>query len=305
MFNKLFFALVPLILSSNISAAPCCSANAAAPSLISGDDKAQITLGSSFGKVIGDTTRDGTSIFRAENDNETSQSFRLDAASLISDRWQIGASIPLIRRGIVRPGIDANSTRLGDLRLSAGYEVLPEWSYSNWPKGYIFTQLILPTGRSIYDAESGGAVDATGQGFVMTALGALLLKRFGNWDSYFMPEIHYSFGRTFTTSESITVGGSLGGSAALGIGISPMNGNLRIGLRIQPTYGGSKKVLSSSGKSLTAYQLAWDTALELAYLIEEKISLSAAYTDQTLLGPANGTTLSRSVSLALQYRMPR
>lgn len=305
MFNRLFFVLFPLLFSSNLSAAPCCSANAAAPSLISGDDKAQVTLGSSFGKVIGDTTGDGTSIFRAENDNESSQSFRLDAATLLSDRWQIGASIPLIRRGIVRPGIDATSTRLGDVRLNAAYEVLPEWSYSSWPKGYVFTQLILPTGRSIYDAQSGGAVDATGQGFVTSALGALFLKRFGNWDSFFLPEIHYSFGRTFTTSESINVGGSFGGSVALGIGVSPMSGNLRVGMRIQPTYGGSKKVASSSGESLTAYQLAWDTALELAYLIEENISVSAAYTDQTLLGPANGTTLSRSVSLALQYRVPR
>lgn len=257
--------------------------------------------------MIGDTSDGGLSVFRAENDKEITQTLRVDSAFLLSDRWQVGASLPLVRRALSRTGVDNSATALGDLRVNGAYEILPEWSYSAWrPKGYLFTQVIFPLGRSIYESKSAGAVDAIGQGFYTMALGSLLLKRWGDWDVFLMPEIHYSLPRSFSEGgDSLSVAPGFGSSAALGLGVSPWGGDLRVGLRIQPAYAARKKVTTASEESLTAYQLVWDSALELGYLIEENWSLSAAYTDQTLLGPANGTTLSRSVSLSLQHRFSR
>lgn len=290
-------------------AAPCCSANAAAPSLISGDDDMQLTVMMSHSRIVGDVSPSGVSVFRASNHDELTQNLRVDAVTLVADRWQVGAQLPLVHRSLSLPGTDSAATRLGDVRLNAAYEILPEWSYSQWePKGYVFLQTILPTGRSIYDSRETGAVDAVGQGFVTLAVGGLFLKRWGNFDVYLLPEIHHGFNRSFDsalTGERVSVEPSWGTSAALGAGFSPAGGDLRIGLRLQPTYAAKKRVLSSTGESFTAARLNWETAMELAYLLADEWSLGASYFDQTLMGPAQGTTLARGVTVSVQRRWPR
>jgi hypothetical protein len=292
-----------------VAAAPCCSVNAAAPSVISGDDQAQLTVSAAQGQIIGDVPAVGLPVFRASDNRELTQTLRLDGALLLSDRWQAGASVPLVRHQITSPDLDNAITSLGDIRLTAAYEALPEWTYSSWaPKGLVFAQLILPTGQSIYEADVPGLVDATGQGFYTLAVGALFLKTWDVWDAFAMPEVHYSLGRTFSNSalgDTIAVGPGWGGSLALGVGLSPWHGDLRIGLRVQPAYGGAKTVTSSTGETLQANQLAWDAGLEASYLVADDWSISASYTDQTLLGPAVNTALSRTFSLAIQHRWQR
>jgi hypothetical protein len=64
-------------------------------------------------------------------------------------------------------------------------------------------------------------------------------------------------------------------------------------------------VTSSTGETLQANQLAWDAGLEASYLVADDWSISASYTDQTLLGPAVNTALSRTFSLAIQHRWQR
>jgi hypothetical protein len=252
---------------------------------------------------------EGVSVFRASNHDEITQMLRVEGAVLLADRWQAGAGIPYIRRSVARPGTDAEASAIGDVRLNLAYEVLPEWSYSVWqPQGFVFLQAILPTGRSIYESKQSGAVDAIGQGFYTAALGAVFFKNWGNWDAYAIPEFHYSLNRSFDdlqTGDAVNVFPRWGASVAMGTGVSPGGGRVRVGLRIQPVYAARKRVVSNSGESFTSAQLSWETGLELGYVLADQWSLSAAYFDQTLLGPASGTTLARGVSVSLQHRWPR
>ncbi len=302
-------AIAGLHLAVRLYSAPCCSVNAAAPSVISGDDSAQLTFSAGQSQIIGDVPAVGLPVFRDDNNREITQTLRLDGAILLSDRWQVGASVPLVRHELTTPDLNNAITSLGDIRFTAAYEILPEWSYSAWvPKGLLFTQLILPTGQSIYEADVPGLVDATGQGFYTLAVGALFLKTWSVWDAFAIPEIHYSLGRTFNNSQlgdTIAVGPGWGGSLALGLGLSPWHGNFRIGLRVEPEYGSAKTVTSSSGATLQSNQLAWDTGLEASYLVSEDWSISASYTDQTLLGPAINTALSRTLAISVQHRWQR
>ena len=83
----------------------------------------------------------------------------------------------------------------------------------------------------------------SGADFFTLAMGGLFLKRWSNLDAYVMPEMHYAFTRTFAdpiTGEPLTISPGLGASFALGVGYSPGGGNLRIGARVQPMYGGSQ-----------------------------------------------------------------
>lgn len=290
-------------------AAPCCSSSAAAPSIVSGDSDAQVTVTGSRGTVIGDAPDQGRAVFRSANDSETTQTYRIDAAKVFFDRYQAGVSVPLVLREVNRPSTHAKATRFGDVRFTGAYEALPEWSYSVWkPKGFIFLQATLPTARSIYDAREVAGVDATGRGFYNLALGALFVKTWGAWDVYSIPEAHYSFPRTFDGyggSEPLRVSPRWGTSLALAVGYSPRQSNLRFGFRVQPVFSQAKIVESSTGRTEANPQQTWDTSFEAAYLLGDEETLVSSYTDQTLLGPARNSTLSRTFSLGFQHRLSR
>lgn len=308
---KFKFTLIVLLVSCSHSviAAPCCSSSAAVPSVVSGDDEMQMTFTTARSTVIGDVSDEGRPVFRSADDSEISQTYRLDMARVFDDRYQGGVSLPVVDHEVNRLSSHHQSMRFGDIRLTGAYEAMPEWSYSSWkPKGFGFFQLTLPTGRSIYDSQEIGAVDSSGQGFYRFALGGLFTKNRGAWDFYFIPEVHYSFSRTFGNSdggEVTRVAPGLGSSIAVGAGFSPHMGNLRIGFRLQPLFSQSKKIDSSLGKSETAKQEVWDTSLEAAYLLTEAWTVLSSYTDQTLLGPARNSTLSRTFSLGVQHRWAR
>ncbi len=286
-------------------AAPCCSSNAAAPSLISGDHATQFTFTTSQSSVIGDAPSSGPAVFRSSSDSEVTRTYRIDYASVISDLYQAGVSLPIVSRNVETNRKTDSATHIGDIRITGTYEFLPEWSYSAWkPKGYAFLQYTLPTGRSIYESRSILAADATGEGFHTITAGALFVKTYRAWDFSAVPEIHRSLNRTFsdTAGESVSVAPGMGASLAVGAGYSPRMGNLRVGLRLQPVVNASKTVRSTSGVNETGFQKTWNTSLELSYLISDEWSVNSSYTDQTLLGPARNSTLSRTFALGLQMR---
>lgn len=291
-------------------AAACCAGNSAAPSILSSDDAAQLSISAARGTVIGDAPAQGIPVFRNDGSSEVTTTYLLSGAMLLSDRWQAGAAIPLVNHTLQTPaGNTTGSTSLGDLRFTTAYEFLPEWTYSNWkPRGFVFAQLTLPTGVSIYESQIQGAVDAAGKGFTSASLGTLLVKRWAAWDAYALPELHYSFSRAFTPdfqAAEIQAGSNWGGSFALGVGLSPGAGDFRVGLRVQPIYESPRDVTSAAGLSVTSEQLSWNSTLEATYMAGVRWSINAAYTDQTLLGPAINTSLSRIFALALQHRWQR
>jgi len=291
--------------AKSVFAAACCAGSGAAPSIISGDDVAQISLSGARGTIIGDAPAQGIPVFRNGTYSSTTNTYLLSGALLVSDLWQVGTSIPVITND---SGTQGQSTGLGDIRINGTYEILPEWTYSYWkPKGFLFMQFTSPTGHSIADSDTPAAVDSLGKGIFATGIGGFFVKRWSTWDVYTITEIHYGFSRTFqlSTGNSRTLGSGLGGSCSIGVGVSPGAGNFRIGLRIQPLYE-SPRINSDSGvPSQISYQLSWNTALEASYLIDTAWAINASYTDQTLLGPAVNTTLSRTFALGLQHRWTR
>jgi hypothetical protein len=287
-------------------AASCCAGNAAAPALISGDERMQMDVLFSHSSVVGNV-EEGVPVFWSPKESETTQTVRIDAATLISDRWQIGTMVPVVQQQVNRQGLDRSATALGDVRMNVGYEILPEWTYSVWrPKGYVFAQLMLPTGKSSYDTSDFSEADAVGRGFYTVALGSLLVKRWSSWDAFLIPELHYGFARRFDVTElhdAETVSPRLGASVGFGGGWS--YGPLRVGLRFQPVYNQPKKIQTSSNVVYAGYQLSWDTGADLTYLVGDDWSVTGSYTDQTLLGPAVNSYLSRTFALMLQRRWDR
>jgi hypothetical protein len=288
-------------------AAACCGGASAAPTLLTGDDRAQLSASLSLAQVIGDTSPAGISVFRADGDHERTETLRLDGALLLTDRWQAGASLPLVRRThatSLLPGESASG--LGDVSLSGAYEILPEWEYSAWrPRGFAFAQLVLPTGPANYDQT---LVETRGRGFYSLGAGVMLIKSWGGWDSSLMVEAHRELARTFADAaigeQEVRPGWS--GSVALGAGYSPARLPLRIGVALSPVYVSKMDILVDGlPDKPTAPQLVWNTSAQLAWMATRSSSLSAAYTDQTLMGPARNVALSRTIALLYQQRWER
>jgi hypothetical protein len=305
--------------STQARAAPCCGGGATIPSLITGDDQYQLTLSTSYGSVVGDAPATGTAIFRSPQDNEVSQNTELSGARLVSDRAQMGFSLPVTYRARGYGNENDSRSGLGDLGVTLAYEALPDWDYSPWrPHTFVFLQQIFPTGGSVYDLDSTDpyGLSARGRGFLTTSLGALFLKTWRSFDASLSLVISKSWARSW---QDLNVAPSWGTSAGLALGWSPGNSSYRLGLSITPVYEGPMSIRTHStdnptgnptgdslgDRSSSSEQLVWNSGLSLSKSFAERWALSLAYTDQTLLGPARNVSLSRTLALALNYRYER
>lgn len=287
-------------------AAPCCNGSTSLPTMITGDDRAQLNLSVSQAAVIGDVPAEGLPVFRNDATAELSARLSMEGAVLISDRWQAGLSVPFLMRRIDSEREQARSAGLGDLLVNTDYEFLPEHNYSRWkPKGFAFFQITLPTGHALLENSAASSVEATGKGFFILTAGTLWFKHWNAWDLSFIPEIHWSIPRTFHPSTDTTqeVSAGWGTSVTLAGGYSWQY--LRLGLSLAPSVNQAHRIENNEGVSYSAPQWVWDVTAQASTDLTEGMSLALVYGDQTLLGPARNTTLSRSLTLQTSLRWPR
>ena len=294
----LAFFFIQLGLIRHAAAAACCGGGFAAPAMIVGDDKAQVTGSFTHTKVISDV--DSLGIWYPREQSEQSETFRLEAAHIAWDRFQFGASIPVVQRS----GKGHQSTGFGDISETAGFEALPEWDYNVWrPRGFVYLQLTNPSGRDVNESRAAFQLDARGRGFWSTAIGAILTKTYRDFDFFVNLDLHRSYDHHFATSQA---SGELhpgwGGNFSLGAGYNLQN--WRFGSELTWTYEDPVRAtgdLPSSG----ALQRFATASFAVTYLFKGELSTNVIYSDQTWFGEPNNTTLGRSVSLNLQKRWPR
>jgi hypothetical protein len=299
---KWILLFILLLHSAQLWAAACCGGSSTSPSIITGDDQAQISASLAYAQVIGDAPVSGLPVFRGDGNSEEIQTLRLAGAALLSDRWQIGAQLPISRRSHATQGLDRSSWGLADVDLDVGFEALPELEYSVWkPRGFVFAHAIFPTGQSIYESTDALATDTSGRGFFSPGAGALFVKSWGIWDGTFLFEAHHGIARSFGTLH-VTPG--WGGTLGLNAGVSPGMGPWRFGLGLSPLY---EEGLHLSGDSSgdSASQLVWNATAQVSWMIRSDLSSSLVYLDQTLMGPAQNTSLNRAVSLQIEKRWER
>ncbi len=280
-------------LISDAKAAPCCAGSSAIPSMITGDEAGMVSLAFSVADVVGDAAGAGKGlpVFRDEKSGkELRQNLSLNVASLISDRWQVGASIPLIQNSLSSSSMNETNIQMGDVSATLGFEAVPEWEYSEWrPRVYTFTQWVMPTGRSMNDSKTMLASDVSGLGVHQLHLGVAAIKRWNDWDLIAVTKI----GKELSRGSSF-LNASLGGGYSFG-------DVWRTGMNLETQYQSPMKIADS----YTSQKLVWNTGVTLTYLVGAQGSAILGYTDQTLFGPAINTTLARSFSFSYQQRFER
>jgi len=289
----MIFLWFSLLFSHSAQAAPCCAGSSALPSLITGDEARLIGLSVSYGDIVGDApgTGKGIPIFRdALSIREIRKNMNLSFATLISDRWQVGVSLPIVQNEIASITTQESNTQLGDVSATIGFEALPEWEYSLWtPRIYTFVQWVAPTGRSIWDSQTRLASDVSGVGYHQLNVGAVVIKRWSDWDA----NVVLKAGRDLNFNGSL-LNSSFGG----GYSFADV---WRVGGSLETQYVSSQEI----GGAATSAKLVWNAGATVTYLMGADSSLVLGYVDQTLFGPAYNTTLARTGSFAFQHRFER
>ena len=286
--------------------ASCCGGSFAAPSIINGDDQAQLTASYGFNEVKVDSV-DSDGMWHVSNNHQNTQTLKLEGARIFSDAWQAGFSLPVVTR--TAPG-RGSSSGLGDISTDVAYEYLSDWDYNPYrPKGIGFLALTIPTGLSRAESESGGR-DSRGAGFLALGLGTLLTKALGRWDFLTSLDLHRSFEKSIATSQ---LQGRLqpgyGGNLALGAGYSFLP-SWRLGSSLTWTYEDAISLNSASGigdritviNGLERYATA---TLSLSHSHGTDWAETITYSDQTLFGSPVNTRLGRGIMAYLQRRWPR
>ena len=294
----LLTALFLTLTSIEAWSAACCGGGFASPTVITGDEKATFSGELSYSNIATDVSSQG--IWQNRATEEQLQTFKLQGAHIFLDRFQFGASLPVIRR----TRQDMDSTGLGDLGLNLGYEILPEWDYSPWrPRGIAFLSLMAPTGRSIQDATTALQLDARGRGFWSIGLGTTLTKVIGKFDFNSTIEAHHSFAREVrnTLYEGELIPG-FGGLVSLGSGYNIRD--TRLGAQLSFNYEDAietRGTITSPGAP-TRFATA---SLVASQMLDEEWSVSLAFADQTLFGAPTNTSLAKSVSITALHRFSR
>lgn len=290
-FSLLFFA-------SSAWGAACCGGGFAAPSIIAGDDKAQFAASLSHTNVVIDNV-DSKGFWRKWDEQQQVKTIRLEGAHLISDRWQAGATLPLLQRS--RMGQEHSG--LGDISGTLGYEYLPDWDYHLFrPKGIGFLQITVPTGKSKFDSDVGG-LDSRGNGLWAIGAGTLLTKAVGRWDAFASFEIHQSMRKSVSNSQiNGWIEPGVGGSFGLGAGYN--RASWRYGASVTWIHEDPIDVRGDMiiDGSIERYATA---AASLSYVANDDWLFTLSFADQTLVGHPTNTSLGKTVAFLLQRRWGR
>jgi hypothetical protein len=209
-----------------------------------------------------------------------------------------------VSRQVENSGRKSQASGLSDTDLFLGYEFLPEWTYSTWrPRGFAYFQQVLPTGRAIQDPEKKNAADVRGLGVSQSALGAVFLKSWAEWDLSITPELRRFYSADLGATQ---IGSGWGASMLLNGGYSWLDLGLRVGLRTQPVLQSSRALksqeVSGGFESEISSKSVWNSGVDFSWMPNDQWRANVGYSDQTWFGPARNTTLERSVAISGQYR---
>lgn len=293
------FALFAVLSSypKNIEASPCCAGPGDAAGMITGDEKAVLSLKTSQAWAIGfaPPQGQGVPVFRAENDEEWTQTLELEGGLLLTDRFQVGVALPLRRREQQTPTQSFRVLGMGDARTSLSAELLPEYSYSRWiPRVFGSFSLSLPTGTS-----------GLGRNVWVPSFALFLVKLYplevGTLGLSLNLEGHRPVG---SPAQDTWIESGLGFSVAASTTFQTRRLPLVFGLSLSPLLDlptRTQGAVASEGFT----QLVWNVSGSAGWFIDGITRLELRVSDQTLLGPAWNTPLERALSLRLSTGLLR
>lgn len=300
MIFKLFLPLFLLLYSLHATASSCCGGNASSNQIIIGDNKYELNFRTAFRSDFGQTTNKSKAIIYNDEIKDHTYSTSIDAGMMITDYWQAGLKLGFAHKDIKKGTINENQSGLTDLGLQLTHEFLPELYYSRWkPRGFVFLTGNIPFGKNLMSSKKLLRSDIIGNGFYFLGMGALLVKKTGDFTHRFSTEMQ----RTFETKENnntlkpfhryiISSGTSY-----------QLTDNWNLGFLVAWNYTKPKKIVGNVN-SISLSDQYFDTSFFANYLIAPETLIGLTYLDSSLLGKSRNSSLYRQLTINYTFQIP-
>lgn len=278
---SLFRVFVPAIFltltCAEVFAAPCCGGSVSVPALITGFEKARVAIGLSQRRYIADVPAQDIAVFRRDKDQRSVWRQSVAGAYHFTPEWQVGFQ---------------NS---GDTVFAVSTNFRER--ESDMEPGY-FLSLIAraPTGKSVEQTVQ--MEDADGVGHWSAGAGFTYQQVFQRYDFFSSITFLQGFPARLNGSEirpstatDLEVGGGM--VAAL---------KWRFGTSLKFQHTGARETLTNEILSKSAEGYLWPLTFQVSHFIDMKSSVTAEYRDETLIGPARNTALTRSLAILYSFR---
>lgn len=303
MLNKIIF-LSFTIFSFSSYAGSCCGGGGGSAKLMLGDTSSVFRLGYSDRTILADISEDGRIELRAYDNLESIREFNISTSIRLMDYWQYGGALKTISKTKKIRGAKEFYSGLGDVELSIAYEFMPEYSNTSFiSKGFVFLQLVLPTGISLYTTKRTDTLDTLGSGHYLISLGTIFTKRF-RWGMTTV-NLNTSYRPSRTFKKTLFTSGEIKTNDSFNYGIS-LNQNIDItkgwsaNLSISRNYYSNLPTSILSGELKSAALNSFSTGLSYS---TEFYSYLITYIDDFLIGSSYNQVLGKSLGLSVIKRI--
>ena len=288
---RLLIFLLILFVYRVSRAASCCGGQASLPDLITGEERYRFSAGVQSAQVIGEAPERGVPVFREPEDRTRYQSLNLSAGALLVGPWQASIHSQIY-----------DNKSLGDTDLTSGVVLSDKDSVVDHDPLIIWLQyLTVPTGKSIYEMKKAQDIP-TGLGFYRLGTGLAGFTTYRNFDFSSAVRVAKAFTRSFSTTTGTTEVAPGWGADAMISGGYALSSRFRLGASLQWISEEPRVVIEKGETGSSSGRLLWPVSVQASYFYDMNQTVTLAYVDETLVGPAQGVMLNRSVALNYGYR---
>lgn len=294
---KYFLALF-ILFSSKVFSSSCCGGGSSSSMIITGDNRAEMSLGYSYRSDIGQTNQDGWATLNSDQIKDQRQSINVQGQYQATERWQLASKLSLVDKNLNKSGLKENNMGPGDVDLQATYEYLPEYTFSDYrPRGFVYSRATIPTSKSLYDSQSNIFSDVRGTGLYSLSLGNFLLKKLNTVTLKLTTEWTHYFGKTYSQFKLHDYEKF---SLPLGFAYTHPDSDFTFGLTDTFSYQ-TGKTLTGEINSKSSQEYFWEVSPFVNYSPNRNEIWSLSYSDSTLIGKSINSPLYRIVSLNYSY----
>jgi hypothetical protein len=293
-----YFLVLLTLFSTNAFSSSCCGGGSSSSLIITGDNRAEMSLGYSLRNDIGQTNQDGWSTLNSDKIKDQKQIVSVQGQYQVSEFGQVATKLTLVNKILRKSGLDESEIGLGDVDLQGTYEYLPEYTFSNYkPRGFVYSKISIPTSKSLYNSESSIFTDVRGTGLYSLSLGNFFLKRLDNITLKCTTEWTHYLGKTYSQFKLHDYEKFV---FPLGIAYSPPESNFTLGLTDTFSYQ-MGKTLTGNINSKSTQEYFWELNTFVNYSPNRNEIWSLSYSDSTLQGKNINSPLYRSGALNYTY----
>ena len=292
----LFIALFSLD-AGPLMAAACCGGSSVAPLIMSKEAQSIVSFSMVKDSITHNASSSGEVQKKSSEFNTIIDQLNISGIYSLTPFIQIAGLVTYLNKYSQTTNFSESSSGIKNATLQMNYEFMPEYFYSLWrPRGFVFLNLTLPVGKSIYESSKAYQTDALSSGQYSSNFGVLFKKNWSEWDFSFATSIAHYFSRNFKqNSEIINVGGNQQISCNLEAGFSPNSGALRLGVSLDFAYQ-SKKEISESSLTTKNYHLG--LGLSGIYQFSNFI-IGINFLDQSYFSIAKNKALTKAIGIKL------